>query len=124
MTGDVSMRSRIVVQTALSLALVAAVAQAGTFRTAPVEKAVTDEYLVVLRQHAARLSLQKDRPDLPAVRTVAKRLSLGYGVKVARIWDRALSGFLVNATEAAARRLAADPLVESVEQNVGFSSLE
>jgi subtilisin family serine protease len=124
MTGEVDMKSRIVVQAALSLALVASVAQAGTFRAAPPEKAVAGEYLVVLRQHAARLSLQKDRPDLPAVRTVAKRLSLGYGVKVDRVWDRALSGFVINATEAQARRLAADPLVESVEQNFGFSTVE
>lgn len=91
--------------------------EAGTFKKASEEKGVPGEYLVVLREHAAKLSLNPERTDLRDVRTVAGRLARMHGIKVLSVWDRALPGFLISATEPAARRLAEDPRVEAVEQN-------
>src|SRR5262249_13616098 len=90
---------------------------AGTFKKDSAGKGVPGEYLVVLREHAAKLSLNPERTDLQDVRTVADRLSRKYGIKVLSVWDRALPGFLISAAEPAARWLADDSRVEAVEQN-------
>lgn len=115
-------------QTALSVALTIALgclspAFAGTFHAAE-ENGVTGEYLVVLRAHVAKLSLDSQRSNLPTARTVAVRLARQHHGKVARVWDRALRGFLLHATEQEARKLAANPAVESVEQNFSVNDEE
>jgi len=96
---------------------------AGTFHAAE-KNGVSGEYLVVLRASAAKLSLDPKGSSLPSARTVATQLTRRYHGQVARVWDRALRGFLLRATEDEARKLAANPRVESVEQNVSISGEE
>lgn len=120
------MKISIHVRAVLCLTLVAAwnfsaaapAVEAGTFRAAPQDQGVPGRYLVVLREHAAKLALHSERADLPDVRTASQTLSKRHNVKVLKIWDRALPGFVIDATERAARRLANDPLVAAVEQDV------
>lgn len=102
---------------AASLLVPAVAVEAGTF-TAAGKDGVPGEYLVVLREEAARLSLGSGRADLPEVGVVAAGLARQHGVSLNRVWDRALRGFLIHTTESAARRLSQHPLVASVEQNV------
>lgn len=110
-------RQRMSLPVALTIALgCLSPAFAGTFRAAE-KNAVSGEYLVVLRAHAAKLSLDPQKSHLPSARSVAARLARRHHGQVVRIWDRALRGFLLHATEAEARKLAANPAVESVEQN-------
>ena len=89
---------------------------AGTFRAAE-KNGVPGEYLVVLRADAAKLSLEAGKSKLPRAQTVASHLARQHHGKVARVWDRALRGFLFQGTETEARKLASHPSVESVEQN-------
>ena len=91
--------------------------EAGIFKAAEPQNGVPGEYMVVLKEHAARLSLNPERTELPEVRTFVDRLSKEYGVTVLKVWDRALRGFLIAASERAARLLADHPLVDSVEQD-------
>ncbi|MEA2693624.1 MAG: hypothetical protein QOJ16_3011 [Acidobacteriota bacterium] len=93
------------------------VAQAGTFKAAAAKSAVTGRYVVVLRDHAAKLSLDEGRADLPNVSAVAESLSRRYGFTVVKVWDRALRGFILDGTEEVAQALARNRQVESVEQD-------
>jgi len=97
-----------------------ATVEAGTFKKAAEEKAVAGEYMVVLKEHAAKLSIKPERTDLPTAATVGRRLEKRYGVTVVKVWDRALPGLLIRATDEAAQRLADDPRIEAVEQNATF----
>lgn len=115
--------SRILLIAALVLSIFSSALEAGTFKAAA-EKGVAGEYLVVFNDHAAKLSLNPERTDLPEARAVARRLANRYGVKIIKVWDRALTGMLVQASEGAARRLAGHPLVASVEQNVSAEQTE
>jgi subtilisin family serine protease len=101
---------------------VGAAAGGGLFRAAAPESAVQDRYVVVLREHAAKLSLGREQAELPRVAAVAERLSRRYRFSVVKVWDRALRGFLIEAPEEAAQRLAMNPLVASVEQDASWRS--
>ena len=108
-------------RTPSSVALVIALgcispALAGDFHAAN-KNGVPGEYLVVLRADTAKLSLDSPQSKLPEAGAVASRLSRQHKGKVVRVWDRALRGFLFQATEEEAKKLAANPAVESVEQN-------
>ncbi|MGW0435500.1 S8 family peptidase [Micromonospora sp. NPDC003197] len=70
--------------------------------------AVTDSYIVVLKDGG----LTADKVD-SAAQTLAGR----HGGRVARTYQHALRGFEAHLTESAARRLAADPSVQYVQQN-------
>ncbi|WP_433271793.1 S8 family peptidase [Actinosynnema sp. CS-041913] len=86
------------------LALVAPPAQAteGTILSAGTAEAIPNSYLVKLK-------------DFSTVR--ANSLAARFGGRVDRIFSTALNGFSVTLSERAAKRLAADPAVDYVEQN-------
>jgi hypothetical protein len=84
------------------------------FRPAATPLAIPGRYLVVLASDTA------DTGTLAAERAVADahhELAGIYGVRVLKQWSHALKGFYIEAAEATARRLAADPRVRSVEQD-------
>ncbi|MFD8499630.1 protease inhibitor I9 family protein [Amycolatopsis sp. NPDC059657] len=85
--------------TSLALAAPASAGPEGTIRGAGAEGAVPGSYVVVLKG---------GEPS---------RLAAKYGGKLTRTYDTALKGFAVEASEAQARRLAADPAVAYVEQD-------
>jgi subtilisin family serine protease len=86
----------------------AAAAPATRLRLAPADAAIPDSYLVVLRDTGLA------RAD---VGRTATALTARYGGTVGHRYTAALRGFSVRASAAAARRIAADPAVELVEQN-------
>jgi subtilisin family serine protease len=79
------------------------------------ETAVADSYIVVLKDSAV------DGARSASVTAEASSLSAKYGAQVSRTYSSALNGFSVHATEAEARKLAADGAVEFVQQNQRFS---
>jgi subtilisin family serine protease len=100
-------------------ATVAAIIGAGTAlpaQAAPAEgrvlhagaaDAVSGSYIVTLKKAAG----------FSATATEGKRLIAGYGGKVNRTYTSALNGYAATLTSTEARRLAADPAVETVEQD-------
>ncbi|MCP2329623.1 subtilisin family serine protease [Hamadaea flava] len=109
---------------AAAFAVAAAVAFSTPAQAAPAEgtvlyadpsTAISGSYIVVLRDSAATAS---------AVPTKAKGLVGRYGGTTGRVYTAALHGFEVNLTERAARRLAADPAVDYVQQNETVSLAE
>jgi subtilisin family serine protease len=80
----------------------------GTIQGAGVSGALKDRYIVVLRDNSG---------DATAVNTQAKSLTHQYGGTVDKSYAKAVHGFSVRTTEAAAKRLAADPAVALVEQD-------
>ncbi len=66
-------------------------------------------YIVVLKDSAA---LRRDGVD-----STARDLQTRYGGAIGHIFRHALRGFELNVSEAAARRLTANPVVEYVQQN-------
>ncbi|MEV6347647.1 S8 family peptidase [Actinoplanes sp. NPDC051851] len=103
--------ARTVLTATLATALIAvggtaaSAAPTGQIRAAGSATAVPGSYLVVLKDGAT-----------PA-RTTAHTLIGSYGGSVAQVYDAAVHGFAARMTEAAAKRLAADPAVEYVEQD-------
>ncbi|HYO74516.1 MAG TPA: S8 family peptidase [Archangium sp.] len=81
----------------------------GKFLRALQGKAVTGEYIVVL----------KDKPNaaLPAVAKEGAELARLHGVDILRTYENAFRGFHIRASEAQAQALAAHPLVAFVEEN-------
>ncbi|MFG3701668.1 S8 family peptidase [Micromonospora sp. NPDC047620] len=113
-------RARPVGVLALAAALVATVgtpataASAGEIRHADDANAVTDGYVVVLRDD----SVGRHAGDRQvAVRNVAGRLADRYGATLGHVYGHALTGFAARLPERAARRLAADPAVAYVERD-------
>ena len=92
---------------------------AGTFTPAP-QNGVPDVYIVVLADGVAGKS--GARPGLPSVADVAQSLGRTYQGAVTEVWEAALHGFVIRMPEARARRLAEDPRVLSVEQNLFISA--
>lgn len=70
--------------------------------------AVPESYLVTLRDGTTANA---------ATANAARRLAARYGADVRQVYTAALHGFEARLSERAARRLAADPAVERVEQN-------
>jgi subtilisin family serine protease len=98
---------------AIATAVVAMPAQAaeGQIRLANTEKSVAGSYIVVLKNSGART----------AAVSAATSLAGEYGAQVSRTFTTALHGFSVHATEAEAKRLAADDSVAYVEQSQRFT---
>ncbi|RST06097.1 S8 family peptidase [Streptomyces sp. WAC07149] len=82
----------------------------GVIENAGVAGAVPGSYIVTLKDSAARSTDDSGK-------AVAKR----YGAKVERTYSAALNGYSVEVSEAQARKLAADPAVQSVVQNRTFT---
>ncbi|MEV8091511.1 S8 family peptidase [Streptomyces nigra] len=93
----------------LVTALPAAAAPEGRVQYAGAANAVADSYIVTLKADQARSGS-----------TSARRLVERYGAGIERTYRKALNGYEVEASEAEAKRLAADPAVASVVQNRTF----
>ena len=92
---------------------------AGQFRAAGAN-GVPDQYMVVLAEGAARKAPWPDELpdlDLPPVAAVAQTLARRHGGAVIRVWENALTGFLVRMPAGRAQALARDPRVAFVEQD-------
>jgi subtilisin family serine protease len=98
----------------VATAVVALPAQAaeGQIRLANTENSVAGSYIVVLKDNAVRTA---------AVSAEATSLAGEYDAQVSRTFTTALQGFSVHATEAEAKRLAADDSVAYVEQSQTFT---
>lgn len=86
-------------------------AHAGKFVPIP-QDGVPDEYIVVFQPPSD--GEERERRNVPAL---VERLQREHGGEVLRVWEDALEGFHVRLPEAAARALAKNPLVQSVEQD-------
>src|SRR5688572_27376674 len=78
---------------------------------------IADSYIVVLEDDAA------GTPDAPArsgltISQVAVDMAVRYGGSITHFYDAALKGFAITLPARAARRLAADPRVKYVEQDI------
>jgi subtilisin family serine protease len=98
----------------VATAVVAMPAQAaeGQIRLAGTENSVAGSYIVVLRDSAERTA---------SVSAEATSLAGEYGADVSRTYTAALHGFAMHATEAEAKKLAADDTVAYVEQSQKFT---
>ncbi|HLV57692.1 MAG TPA: S8 family peptidase [Natronosporangium sp.] len=86
-----------------------AVAAEGTILGAGHPHAVPNSYLVVLKDNAVASR---------GVEAQARALASRYGGEIGFVYDAAINGFSVTMSESAARRLAAHPAVEYVEQDL------
>ncbi|NBE83911.1 S8 family peptidase [Micromonospora rubida] len=86
----------------------------GEIRSAGGATAVPSSYIVVLNDTAVG---GKAGTQVAAVTNSADKLAKRYGGDVAQVYGEALNGFEARLSEAAAKRLAADPAVAWVEQN-------
>ncbi len=82
----------------------------GRVQYAGAPNAVAGSYIVTLKADAARSTTTKGRA-----------LAEKYGAAVERTYSKALNGYEIEASEAEAKRLAADPAVASVVQNRTFT---
>jgi subtilisin family serine protease len=87
----------------------------GRVLLAPAGESVKDSYIVVLKQ---------DKVARSVTGAAAQRLAAGQQGRVGRVYTNALQGFEVSLDEAAARRLAADPVVDYVQQNTTMRLLD
>jgi hypothetical protein len=83
----------------------------GSIRGSDDPNAVPGSYIVVLKENTAR-------PDIAAQAT---GLARQHGGKVDRVYDAALNGFSATMSATAARRLAAHPAVDYVEQDIAVT---
>ncbi|MEV7280623.1 S8 family serine peptidase [Streptomyces sp. NPDC093111] len=90
-------------------ATAAGTAAEGVILNAGAEGTVANSYIVTLRESAAQAETAKGR-------AVATK----FGAKIRRTYTAALNGYSVELSEGQARKLAADPAVESVSQNRVF----
>jgi subtilisin family serine protease len=93
---------------AATLGTASPAAAEGTIRTSPGATAVPGQYIVVLTDDAA----SREQPGQAADDLVSR-----YGGTVHAVWEHAVRGFALRASEADARALAADPRVSYVEQD-------
>jgi subtilisin family serine protease len=91
----------------------------GQIRLAGTADAVAGSYIVVLKDSAVASKANR----VAAVGDKSSSLARGYGAEVRRTFGAALNGFEAGMSEAAAKRLAADPSVAYVEQNQRVSLL-
>ncbi|GAA3391399.1 S8 family peptidase [Streptomyces roseoviridis] len=82
----------------------------GVILNAGAEGTVPNSYIVTLRESAAQAETAQGR-------AVATK----FGAKIKRTYTAALNGYSVELSEAQAKKLAADPAVESVSQNRVFT---
>ncbi|MFF6773574.1 S8 family serine peptidase [Streptomyces sp. NPDC012637] len=81
----------------------------GVILNAGAEGTVANSYIVTLRESAAQAETAQGR-------AVATK----FGAKIKRTYTAALNGYSIELSEAQAKKLAADPAVESVSQNRVF----
>ncbi|MFT6287116.1 MAG: subtilisin family serine protease [Alcanivorax sp.] len=82
------------------------------------DRPVLDEYIVVLKDEAARDAWASQGDLRPTVATVAADMKEQFGIdEVEHVWDYVLRGFSAGMSEARARELANDPRVDFVEEN-------
>ncbi|MDX3661780.1 S8 family peptidase [Streptomyces sp. ID05-26A] len=99
------------VVTAVSMLAAPAQAAVGEIRSANAAEKIPNSYVVKL----------KDTPvSVSATEATANAVAARHGGGVDRVFGSALRGFTVKLSERQARRLAADPAVEYVEQNQVF----
>ncbi|MFI7237082.1 S8 family peptidase [Streptomyces cyaneofuscatus] len=117
-------RRRLAAATVIATAAAVALATAGTLPATAAESApegvilnagapgaVSDSYIVTLKDSAAR-------SDSAQGKALAKK----YGASIERTYRSALNGYAVEATAAEAKKFAADPAVASVSQNRTFTA--
>lgn len=90
-------------------ATAAGTAAEGVILNAGAEGTVANSYIVTLRESAAQAETAKGRA-----------IATKFGAKIRRTYTAALNGYSVELSEGQARKLAADPAVESVSQNRVF----
>ncbi|MFD5325665.1 S8 family serine peptidase [Streptomyces sp. NPDC127092] len=81
----------------------------GVILNAGAEGTVANSYIVTLRESAAQAETAQGRA-----------IATKFGAKIKRTYTAALNGYSVELSEAQAKKLAADPAVESVSQNRVF----
>jgi subtilisin family serine protease len=99
--------------TAATMVPAAAAPATGQIRLAGTADAVAGSYIVVLKATAVKTTTSR----VAAVGDESADLARDYGARVRRTFGAALDGFEATMSEAAAKRLAADPSVAYVEQN-------
>jgi hypothetical protein len=100
----------------LATLVFAADASAGRFVAAPAAQGIPNRYLVLLADSPVHPGFKLD--GLPPMPEVAREIAGDYGLrKPLRLYEHAVRGFLVEMSEAAARRLARDPRIARVEQD-------
>jgi subtilisin family serine protease len=107
-TLGLALSAAVVALSAFTGAAALAAPDDGSIRGANVDGAIKDNYIVVFKSGSA------------AARTVdssAAGLARSYGAKVRHSYSTAVRGFSARLTEAAAKRLAANPAVDYVEQD-------
>ncbi|MFD0370295.1 S8 family serine peptidase [Streptomyces sp. NPDC059071] len=87
----------------------AGTAAEGVILNAGAEGTVANSYIVTLRESAAQAETAQGRA-----------IATKFGAKIKRTYTAALNGYSVELSEAQAKKLAADPAVESVSQNRVF----
>lgn len=98
----------------LLFAATAPVAWSAELRTTA--KPITGRYIVVLKDHAARLSGEKTGLA-PSVATVAGQMAAKHRARVKHHYNNVIRGFSVEADDEALARLLADPQVAYVEED-------
>ncbi len=79
------------------------------------QKPVDGQYIVVLKDSAARLASESGRAATVSV--AAREIARSHRVNLIKSFDHALRGFVVKADDAALARLLADPRVDYVEED-------
>ncbi|WP_026360023.1 S8 family peptidase [Amycolatopsis nigrescens] len=102
---------------AATMATVPAQAQEGQIRAANSVESVAGSYIVVLKDGALKGVAATVNQVKAEVQSVAQGLAGQYGAQVTRTFGAALHGFTINASEAQAKRLAANGQVAYVVQN-------
>lgn len=114
-----SSRLCIAIAAALLSASHATTVFAADLRTA--DHPVREQYIVVLKDHAARLSGETRRAA--PVAAAAKAIASTHGARLVRSYDHVLRGFVVQADDEALARLLADPRVDHVQEDGRIQAL-
>jgi serine protease len=75
---------------------------------------IPGQYIVVLKESAARLATERGRSGVANVPTVASRLAARHRFKLRQSYQHALRGFAINANDRTLAGLLADPAVAQV----------
>lgn len=116
-TSDTESRNQIGKPEQVQIGNLAGSPVAGLHRAA---KPIAGQYIVVLREQPAAGQLGARGPSATrglGARALAAAMSAEVGGEVLHAYDAALSGFAAKMSEAAAKRLAADPRVAYVEED-------
>lgn len=110
-----SSMSRVAVAVVCTFVVLAAVA-ASAAEVRRVERPVPDQYIVVLKDSAARA--EKAPGGGPTVGMVASDMAVRFAAeRIGHVYENALKGFTVRLPEARVKMLAADPRVAYIEQD-------